>query len=975
MSNGVGAKPPEPNMSVGPNMSVPPPNMSAAPPNASTMEHAGVAPNSSPQSQAAPQCERRVVPSLRIARFECTQGHGLGGLFVLFRPVPSKLWQVTKKQMGLAPDPPFQLGVVGRSGFLGPPELNEETLTFLGGLEYASHPEGDPDLVSCAHELLPDSYRVLVGQKYELYLIQHPDIGYAREVLQFINEGEKKKYGEPRTLAPDGEGVFVIPEDPKAFLPGGDAEYGGWYLFRSMASGQCQPVRQQVAKLQAQLGALRYIVGNSIWPYLPDFNLEDDHSGGDNAGVFDVRVMNAVYSFQRDALGGAVPFKVKEPKPQDAFFAAPASFTPQPEGLLKARAPGLKATAPEHSWAYLERSDKPPAAPVRPDQANGTVDPSTSRALKHWLQEGLRKPGAILVKVLDPRGWGLWMRPEAAYGWFAWNQIVRALGFDAGICMNHTYRSAQVDIGHAGYGRAARSIHKTGLAMDLGLMGDFKSSVESWPVAYVREPTADRIRWRLYGPVAHQVPAAGAGDAAEAAKELGAELAQRLQEALSSQASHVLVRTDPAKLLQTAVQQLVQQIQTDPLAFFARYYKHEIALWDYDAYHPEGGRPKQVVGADGSPKEEASATEFYRDHQSMHIRAAISKLDEKLAAPKLAAATRARLEKELEKKNGQLESMQGADSPASQKKAFLDLTALGELVHMERISAFRAGWQQVTKQLGAGKLGDVAKALAAAKAWGQRDVSGDSVLITRKKRVIEGLTVARIDDTFMAGWNTLLQAVRKELARSVKVSVPQITITLTWGKGNKADDAPKVAGKLRQFADKKFYSVLELEGVPRLQTGAEWATYIEGVPAALEQQAAVTEAKKAAEVQEAEKTDKKKAKRIASAPPKIEKLMLTLQPIFDLAFSAAETTALEDFLTLLPNDVVNLPAPGQPIGMEWWHFQRSDLLGSGKSRRKWGDLLEEIGWKREALIDTPSRVLFLRPGVGYPPSELEELAY
>jgi hypothetical protein len=898
----------------------------------------------------------------------------MGGLFILFRPVPSKLWQVTKKQLGLAPDPLFQLGVVGRSGFLAPPEFNEELLSFLGWVEYASHPEGDPGLVSCAHDLLPDSYRILAGQKYEVYLIQHPDIGYAREVLTFINEGEKK-FGEPRTITASSEGVLVVPEDPKAFLPGGDPEYGGWFLFRSMPSGQCQPVREQVAKLQSQLGALRYVVGNGIWPYLPDFKSDNDKSGGENYGIFDVRTMGAVYAFQRDALSGAAPFKVKDPKPQDAFFSSPASFTPQPEAMLSERAPGMKILTQEHSWAYLDKSDKAPVAPPRPNQADGTVEQSTAKALKHWLQEGLRKPGAILVQVREPRGWGVWLRPEAAYAWFAWNELVRALGFDAGICLNHTYRSVQVDVGHAGYGRAARSIHKTGLAMDLGLMGDFKSSVENWPVAYVREPTADRIRWRLYGPVAHQVPSTGAGDAAEAAKKLGAELVQRLQGVLSSQANHALVRNDPGKLLQTAVQQLVQQLQTDPLAFLARYYKHEIALWDYDAYHPEGGHPKQLAGADGSIKEQATATEFYRDHQSMHIRSAIAALNTQLAEPKLKEVKRTRLEQDLEKKNGQLEKMQGADSPAQQKKAFLDLTALGELVHLERISAFRAGWQQVTKQLGAGKLGEVATALAAAKGWSQREVAGDAVTITRKKRVLEGLTVGRIDDTFMAGWHTQLQSMRKELARCVKVAVPQITVTLTWGKGNKADDAPKVAGKLRQFADKKFYSVLELEGVPRLQSGAEWATYLEGVPAALEQQAAVNEAKRAAEVQEAEKTDKKKAKKIASAPPKIEKLMLTLQPIFDLAFSASETTTLEDFLTLLPNDVVNLPAPGQPIGMEWWHFQRSDLLGSGKSRRKWGDLLEEIGWRRETLLDTPSRSLFLRPGVGYPPSELEELAY
>src|SRR6185503_1820380 len=114
MSSGAGSKP-QPNMSVGPNQSLPPPNASLPPPNASTTENMAAAPDPT-QAPPAPQCQRRVVPNLRIAKIECTAGHAMCGLFILFRPVPSRLWQVTKQQMGLAPDPPFQLGVVGRSG-------------------------------------------------------------------------------------------------------------------------------------------------------------------------------------------------------------------------------------------------------------------------------------------------------------------------------------------------------------------------------------------------------------------------------------------------------------------------------------------------------------------------------------------------------------------------------------------------------------------------------------------------------------------------------------------------------------------------------------------------------------------------------------------------------------------------------------------------------------------------------------------
>src|SRR6185369_17383071 len=110
----------------------------------------------------------------------------------------------------------------------------------------------------------------------------------------------------------------------------------------------------------------------------------------------------------------------------------------------------------------------------------------------------------------------------------------------------------------------------------------------------------------------------------------------------------------------------------------------------------------------------------------------------------------------------------------------------------------------------------------------------------------------------------------------------------------------------------------------------------------------------------------------ASKAPAPEKRMLTLQPIFKSGWEPPTERDVLAQIPFQPGDVADVPAPGQPVGMEWWHYQRSDLLGSGKSRRMWGQILMELGWTREGLLDGAAPVLFGRRGVGYPLAELEK---
>jgi len=858
------------------------------------------------------------VPTLRITKVTCTQKHPLPGLFVLFRPAPPLVPERPKQSLSSwlysyiagdetspAPPPPYQLGCTDLNGFLGPPV---------------------DQAVPRSLEEVPDTYKLMPGRPYDVYLIQHPSLARALVIAAEINAGSTA-HGAPRsfTVRAD-EATIEVPEEPSGLLPVGSALYHGWNLYRDMAFGLCEPVKEQVRRLQAHLGALRYAVGTSNWPYLPDVGEDDDKSGGVNDGVFDVRVMNAVYRFQQDAFVRAFKVKGGPAGAHAALVDYGASFAPRVDraGLsaMQARAKALKkAKAPAeerasldarlkgeradvqnaesvaNAWAYLDGAEvATPAA--RPDATDGVVNAATGKALQAWLEQGLRKPGAILVVITDPRGWALWMRPEAAQSWHAWNELVKALGFEHGVYVNHTFRSALVDIGKAAYGRSPRSIHKTGLAMDLGLEGDFVRSVSGWPVAYVREVVDSRVKWRLYGPARQTVP--GALDA----RSLAAPIVERLRRLQTEQARSPVL----ASVLLGAISRLLAEVQTNPSAFFAKYYKATIERWVYDAWHPEGG----VVGG------ATTASAFFAEHE-----------------PKDA-------------------------SRAGERDAFLDLTAVGELVSLRRIGSFKSGGGQTMATIKADKLTSLADALDAAAA---RRSHSDRITVARGK-VTMSTTVSSLDAGFIRRWDATLKAAKKEAPKSVKTTSPQMTVSLSWSSA-KIEDAKKVAAKLREHPDKLFYGFVSDDSQVPVQSAEAWASYIEQRPQQLQALAPTNQ-----------NLTQNTGVQVSSSRQGAGTWTVTLNPIFERGYAApADPAGVPGSVKIMPGDVVALPAPGQPIGMEWWHFQRTDLLEPGGIRRLWGLFLIDIGWTRECLLDRTGPALYDRAGVGYPESELDKSAY
>ncbi|MDC3983594.1 hypothetical protein [Polyangium jinanense] len=861
------------------------------------------------------------VPTLKITKVACTAGHVLPNLFVLFRKTPPKpgdptigskiaaMW--TSEETPAGPVPPYVLGMTDATGYLGPP------------IDHAS---------PTCFDQVPDAYKLQQGQSYDVYLIQHPSLDLALRIEAELNAGSKA-FGEPRALTVRADApTLEVPEESKGLLPAGADLYEGWVLFRDMPFAACEPVKKQVQRLQAHLGALRYMVGTSNFPYLPDAGTDADKSGGVNDGIFDVRTMNAVYRYQQDARSRA--FQVNgggASGPHAAYVDYGANFAPKVDrgalsamqaelkalkkqkaltedqkkqkitldGKIKAEQADVKtATNIANAWAYLDGSEI--AAPAdKPDAADGVVTAATGKALKTWLLQGLRKPGAILVSMMDPRGWLNWMRPEAAQSLHGWSELVKALGFEHGICVNHTFRSAQVDIGKAGYGRSARSIHKTGLAMDLGIASGFVDTVSGWPVAYTREVVDGRVKWRLHGSAKQSLP--GVADAAAHA----APLVERLV-ALRDEQSKTPIA---AAMLLPAIEKLLAEIQANPAGFFAKYYRASIERWMYDAWHPEGG----IKGAT------MTASEFFAEHEP------------------------------------------GKAAEAGDHGAYLDITAVGELLHLGRISSFKSGWGQATKTVKATELVTLADALDKAKTSKTDD---DVVTVSRGKSTKLKSTVPALDADFMRRWAGTLKDAKKEIAKSVKTNTPQLTVTLSWSAA-KIEDAKKVAAKLREYGDKPFYVVVSDESQPPVQSGEAWAKYIEERPQALEQQAPANQNVK-----------QNTGATVPSAKPKASSWTVTLNPIFEIGYAApADSTSVPASVLIMPGDAITVPAPGQPIGMEWWHFQRSDLLADEKSRKLWGSFLLEVGWTRECLLENTGPALYHRAGVGYPESELSEKAY
>lgn len=403
-----------------------------------------------------------------------------------------------------------------------------------------------------------DSYKLTRKGKYEFVFVNHPDLEIAKTLTKDLNELFEQQKVKVHVLEVGEDGKVEVPLDPAGFTPKGPKQYGGYCLFHDMPLQDVPSIRKEVTKLQADLGKLRWIVGGKELdtkpapPYEP-CSLEKK-LGGESAaepiiGDFSKQTLNGVYGFQ------------------DAC---------RRKSLWQLEA------APTDSWSYLAVKNTG-GVPSRfgvdatPAKADGVVDEVTGDALADAVAKHLRRSGDILVEVeahsagkpgARVANYNKWLRTDAAQAFYAWSEAVTALGSDTGVSFNWSFRSVfdAMNPGGPDPGKAVKSQHKTGLAVDLVTGGAM------FPIVKVHEEVN---HWRLYVPSHVALPS----------EEDLALAAERIEAAL--RASLAKPRSAKLEKFPAVAQKLLTALET-PDTFFATYFKAEVAPWIYQA-NVEGG--------------------------------------------------------------------------------------------------------------------------------------------------------------------------------------------------------------------------------------------------------------------------------------------------------------------------------------------------------------------------------------------------
>jgi hypothetical protein len=976
----------------------------------------------------APVC---VLPTWRIASIRCTNGHVLGGLFVLFRSKPRE---------GEQDPPPFELGMTSSLGWLGPVENDFGAIKGVLSIPVAN--EEQDRCRAWIGDFVPQSYRFVPGHEYELYLIHHPGLDEARRIQAAINgpsraaEGTEdaetgapagaprkpEDYGKPLVLKPNEYGVIEVEERSASFIPRGDPLYDGWCLFRGMPAAECAV--EQVRKLHAHLGALRYPIGDGQEPFLPstgngpgDFNKQ----GGGNLGVIDVRVWSAIMAFQRDATpppkpadsqdppkapDDKRPFKLENPEVQRKLVTAKL----EPVVTEEARKKNGGFESLENRWGFLEGTpvDWPDVAPARID---GVVDATTGAAIKRWLDDGLRKPGVVLVQGRSSSSGPCVMRPELAESLWAWDQAAKALGFTEGVMCGSAYRNPLAEVGTTKIGVASNSPHKLGIAVDTGASGEYVRSVEGWPVAFARTPeTAHaRARWYVFGPSTQPIPL-------QPDPDLRKQEAKRLAGILIEKLTGYKFDPAPVPALAQAASAVFEKLLVElesPVSFFSRYFAAAVVPWSWSGLNIAGGSGSKPIGAQEYKDQHKGDYELPRAREA--FKKAKGEIEELEAREKTAGPLKAKEQARLKTLRSQLpgieqrfraaEAVYGDAAPPrpatpeqGQKRgdarvSFLNLTKLAELslgnrrpINISGIQAM-AGMSLRFESYKSVQLDKIAAQLR--KAAQLENLEDRVVLVTREKRELQ-FRMDDLDLDFLDQWFKSLQSLNKMSPppRSAKAAAPRyletkppsVIIRISADPVHDAHYQP-IADVLKQHEKQLFYAdPAPSKGLP-VRSGADWAKHlIEEIHKPMlerrdELAKRTANAKAEAEAKEKAEADAEAAaaaaagkkyvprrKKVAQPkPPAFELFALTLHPVFLKSCRPRPVVAATD-LPILPGDAVAIPdAAGQPRGLEWWHFQRSDL----KAGQEWFEMMESIGYSDAALRIGPFPELYGWTGMGH----------
>lgn len=849
------------------------------------------------------------APCSLVGFVRCTGGHPLKALYVILRPKPAAN---LPEDLLAERDTPFSLVWTG-------PEGHTLLVTEDDGPEIH---EGFFDPA----KLTPHGFKLMSDRTYECYFLRHPDLNWVRQALSELNgfaapsltrdwkptdvKPSMETITPPKpdkdTPAPDPYTVLTltIGEMPEQYYPRGPERYGKWMLYKDMPNADCPLVRKAVTELQEELGSLRYMVG-SEHPYMPE-RLVKGNADTANEGIFDGRTVNAVYLFQKNALEGR-GWQVDD---WDATIAK--SGRDENEQISLAYLKGKPSTARESGLV-----------------ADGVVDTRTADAIRRWHALGICNPDKIMVCLPAREGklnWFVWMRPEAAEALYCWRELVRALGFPETIAANHTFRSAAVNVGSAGFGRSWKSIHKVGLAIDVGLDKNYYEPAVDWPVFYERDVVtvkktkkgelgSFRIYWRVFAVSNLAIPNPAAIE--DCKKNL-----QTVQ-----QNTHPL-----GALARKAAGKLLKEIEAG--TFAAKYFRRSVKQWQYDAWDPDGGKEGPSVDASAARAAQFNGTAALLNANAAKRTTLQADLDALNAIPaaqrtkdwKGARANRQSEIAALDRQSGIKRDIRSRWSPEATR--FVDLTALAEEAGLERIGSFSnhenpkntSEWGQGLLTISIAKLNTLAKSLSDLKATNPNfevEIGGESV------------PLIGVDTDFITEWANS----RKDFKLCPDVA-PAIACAISQDKKGEARMKQFCEG-LRKFGTRKFVRIPD----GTVQTGEAWAAAVEA---------------KLAEIKAAAPVEKKDSSKKSTKKKDPADWTFRLNPVV----SPPEKTQL-----VLPlKSTVQLPSPGAPIGLEWWHFQVSALI----DHQPFGPLICEMGWTKETLLDDPLPQFYHRFGMGYP---------
>jgi hypothetical protein len=978
------------------------------------------------------------LPTQMTVRVLCNKGHLLTGLFAIFRLKPrtdGQKWADVARIVGVPGPAPAEPGPharpkdrkvyeAARSAYdrrvLSSQELAPDPSThFVAGFVdndgYLVPVQRDtnPWLVAYTRDD-PDSYKLALDEVYEVCLLRHPDPELARAVARHLNGAAVRSDAKyeiasfhpltqdvPVVTDPPLSGVqllWKLSEDASDYVPKGPARYGGWTIYLDMPHAMCKGVSDQVAKLQEDLGQLRYATGQ-IEPFRVRAKDGTPSVRNEFRSVLlsaRIRLANAL----RGKSNAETQAARREMAPtihyvQNQIAAAIGGFQ---EHVIAKRAfvlshedalvPGTGLNPTEHrkrSWLFAlgaARTSWPPddAAVIAPRASSyrGAVDPWTAERIEHWIARGMRKPGAVYAVMHELSRGNTWMIEHAAIAVNAWALLLRSVfGVEYGLGAGAVYRWLVEDPWES----ASRlNTHHTGTALDLSLRpGDYRYPYHEIPLRYeahwtrplqskiTRTPTDEEraviarskldhdLRWRLY---AHSnLDVFGGTDAIARVKENLARFVDtqheegifqrfkaRAFEGANGEADAYL-RQNLARAIAFA-----NELRSLSAAELERqYFRREVHQFIVNPYEADGGTAGPAMGPRETPPGHPPSPPWAMSYVNITALAYGVGL-ERIGAHQLKVRDQEYVETVIKG---------GKDKRATQKHTVRRRFSMGEF--------FSPKHELVTR------LVDMTAA-PSRSVQNEHAFRGVAIYSNagREAALLKVIEADDIDRDFVRPWHEF-GAAQPPRFRPSKTSIAkgaQIALVLGAGRGKHtvADSKKSLESALARFesdfATKRFVIVHAGEMFKlflrpnEVVLGSMLAHRARAAQQLVESMIANrTTPLPPREANEPEQTRRKLEQRqraeVARALPAIERdFTLVIQPVL-LHLSAREPIDPTNVL-FAPEHAIEFPSQLTPGHLEWWHHQyfHADATGKRSQSRAWREDLVENGLSL-AVLGTP----------------------